>query len=75
MFKNNCYNSKSKIRALRKERNISQAYMARDIYKHGLDVHRNTIASWEIGYTCPTIKDLTVVAKYFGVKVEDLLPI
>ena len=58
-----------KIRQLRAEKGISQTKLAQDIH-----ISRSAVAKWENGLGVPGAESLQLLADYFGVPVEELIP-
>ena len=56
-----------RIRELRRLKNLSQ-----EILTGKVGVSRKAIGLWESGRTCPTNKNLTLIAKALGVPMEEL---
>ena len=56
------------LRELRKERNLSQEKLAEE-----LKVSRSAIAKWEADGGMPDVENLVQIARYFKVRVDDLL--
>ena len=56
-----------RIQELRKNKYLSQEEMAEQ-----LEVSKQSISKWELGYTCPSIDILMDFASYFGVSVDYL---
>ncbi len=59
----------TKLRELRGEKGISQARLAEDIH-----ISRSAVAKWENGLGLPNDESLKLLAEYFGVSIEELLP-
>jgi transcriptional regulator with XRE-family HTH domain len=59
-----------KIRELRLARNMTQESLARR-----LGITRNTVNSWEQGYSAPSVMGLVEIAKYFNVSADYILGI
>lgn len=59
------------IRALREERNISQARLAELI---GIKGSTDRISMWERGYMCPHLKNFMRMLEVFGVQAKDVYP-
>ena len=59
----------AKLRALRSQKGISQAKLAADIH-----ISRSAVAKWENGLGLPGEESLKLLAEYFGVSVNELLP-
>ncbi len=57
----------SRIRALRKNKNITQAQLA-----EALAVSAQSVSKWENGLTVPDIAMIPVIARYFGITIDDL---
>lgn len=60
----------SQLRALRKEKGISQADLAKE-----LGISKSTLGLWETGDTLPDAKSVRDLAVYFGVSADYLLGI
>ena len=58
-----------KLKGLRAQKGISQAKLAADIY-----VSRSAVAKWENGLGLPSDESLKMLAEYFDVETESLLP-
>ncbi|MBQ8404527.1 MAG: helix-turn-helix transcriptional regulator [Clostridia bacterium] len=58
-----------KLKILRAEKGVSQAKLAESIH-----ISRSAIAKWENGLGLPSEDSLKLLAEYFGVTKEDLLP-
>ena len=58
----------NKILELRKKNNLSQEELAEKI-----GVARQTISKWELGDTCPDIKQAKELAKTFNVSIDELV--
>ena len=59
-----------KIQFYRKRMNLSQEDLAGQLY-----VSRQTISLWEKGQTIPTVENLLILAKIFGVSTDEILDI
>jgi len=57
-----------KILELRKRNDLSQEKLAEKI-----DVTRQTISNWELGETCPDLKQASELAKVFNVSLDELV--
>ena len=57
-----------KLQDLRKQKGITQAKLAKEIY-----VSRTAVSKWESGRGYPNIDSLQELAKYFSVTVDELL--
>ncbi|MCL2675675.1 MAG: helix-turn-helix domain-containing protein [Firmicutes bacterium] len=57
-----------KLKELRLEKNLRQFDLAKIF-----NVAPNTISSWERGNSAPSIDELKVIAKFFGVSTDYLL--
>ena len=57
-----------KLQELRKQRGLTQEELAQSLY-----VSRTAISKWESGRGYPNIDSLKVIAKFFGVTVDELL--
>ena len=64
MFKSN------RIKQCREKKNLSQEGLMFALDKEGLRVSRQTIYSWEIGLTYPTVNDISILAKFFDMPIE-----
>ena len=62
------------IRKLRYQREMTQAMLTARCGRVGWDVGENTIAKIESQIRCVTDKELVVLARALGVKVENLFP-
>ena len=62
------YNFGKILRDLRNEKGIMQSDLGKV-----LNVANNTISSWERGNSEPTIEQLRLIAKFFGVTGDDIL--
>ncbi|MBQ8496847.1 MAG: helix-turn-helix transcriptional regulator [Clostridia bacterium] len=58
-----------KLKELRKAKGISQAQLAADIH-----ISRSAVAKWENGLGLPNDESLKMLADYFEVIVDDLIP-
>ena len=58
-----------KLRELRLQKGISQAKLAADIH-----ISRSAVAKWENGLGLPSDESLQLLAEYFGVGAEELIP-
>lgn len=56
-----------RLRYLRQEKNLGQIQLAKE-----LNVGKSIISSWELGKCDPTLSNLIVIAKFFGVSVDYL---
>lgn len=56
-----------KIRALRKSKNVTQAQMAMAV-----SVSSQTVSKWETHLSVPDISVLPVIARYFGITMDEL---
>ena len=56
-----------RLRYLRKERNLGQVQLAKE-----LDVGKSIISSWELGICEPTLSNLVTIAKFFEVSIDYL---
>ena len=61
-------NLTQKLRVLRNQSGLSQAYLAEQA-----DVSRQTIYKWERGTTHPTTGNLDVLCRIFGITMDELL--
>ncbi len=59
---------REKLKQLRKEKNLSQAEIAKI-----LNVHQTAVSQWEQGRTTPDMQTLIKIADYFQVTVDYLL--
>ena len=59
---------KNKLRALRRQKNITQE----DLANH-LDITSQSVGKWERGEGYPDITLLPKIALYFGITVDELL--
>ena len=57
-----------KLQELRKQKGITQEELAESLY-----VSRTAISKWESGRGYPNIDSLKIIAKFFGVTIDDLL--
>ncbi len=58
-----------KLKELRNERGISQAKLADDIH-----ISRSAVAKWENGLGLPSDESVKMLADYFGLTVDELIP-
>lgn len=58
----------TRIKELRKKRNISQEDLANELY-----VSRQTISKWESDIVSPDIKNIEMISKYFDVSADYLI--
>lgn len=58
----------SNLKILRKERNLSQPELAKE-----LKVSKGMISFWENGIYEPTASNIIAVAKFFDISIDDLL--
>ena len=58
-----------KLRQLRNEKGISQTKLAADIH-----ISRSAVAKWENGLGLPNDDSLKLLANYFGISIDDLIP-
>ena len=58
-----------KLKELRAEKGVSQAKLAADIH-----ISRSAVAKWENGLGLPNDESLRLLAEYFGVDTNELLP-
>ena len=58
-----------KLRQLRNEKGISQTKLAVDIH-----ISRSAVAKWENGLGLPNDDSLKLLANYFGISIDDLIP-
>jgi len=56
------------IRLLRKTRNLTQTELAKELH-----ISHQAISKWEKGLSIPDSEMLTIIARYFGVSVDQLL--
>ncbi len=61
------------LRQLRKEKKISLETLSREFEKEYLSVGINAISSWENGKTIPNINNLTFLANFYGVTIDEIL--
>lgn len=78
MFKNKSINGTNnicgnKIKALRKEQNLSQRALADALQLEGLDLTKNTIQKIENGERFVIDIELVIIAKHFNITVDELL--
>ncbi len=59
----------TKLRELRGKKGISQEKLAADIH-----ISRSAVAKWENGLGLPSDESLEILADYFGVATDELLP-
>ncbi len=59
----------TKLKELRGEKGISQAKLASDIH-----ISRSAVAKWENGLGLPNDESLKLLADYFGVTIDELIP-
>ena len=59
---------KDRLKELRKERNISQMQLAKE-----LKLSQSAVAKWELGKTEPTASAIIAVAKYFNETTDFIL--
>ena len=57
-----------KILELRKKMNFSQEELSEKV-----NVTRQTISKWELGETCPDIKQAKELSKIFGVSLDEMV--
>ena len=58
-----------KLKELRSEKGISQAKLAADIH-----ISRSAVAKWENGLGLPNDESLKLLADYFGITIDELIP-
>ena len=58
-----------KLKELRSEKGISQAKLAADIH-----ISRSAVAKWENGLGLPNDESLKLLADYFAITIDDLIP-
>ena len=58
-----------KLKELRSEKGISQAKLADDIH-----ISRSAVAKWENGLGLPSDESVKMLADYFGLTVDELIP-
>ena len=58
-----------KLKKLRGEKGISQAKLAADIH-----ISRSAVAKWENGLGLPNDESLKLLADYFGITTDELIP-
>ena len=58
-----------KLKELRSAKGISQAKLAADIH-----ISRSAVAKWENGLGLPSDESLKLLANYFGITIDDLIP-
>ena len=58
-----------KLRQLRNEKGISQTKLAADIH-----ISRSAVAKWENGLGLPNDDSLKMLADYFGISIDELIP-
>lgn len=59
----------TKLKELRGEKGISQAKLASDIH-----ISRSAVAKWENGLGLPNDESLKLLADYFGITIDELIP-
>ena len=59
---------KENLKILRTEKGLGQNALA-----EALNVSLKTISHWETGYTEPSITQLTLIAKFFEVSLDELV--
>lgn len=63
-----------KLRKIAKEKGATQQALADYICKHtGEPITRQSVGQWFIGATCPSLRTVPIIAKYFGVSTDYLL--
>ncbi|MFJ9085481.1 helix-turn-helix transcriptional regulator [Streptomyces sp. NPDC102384] len=60
---------RDRVRALRRARNITQSELG-----EAVGVGDSTVASWELGSSTPDGEKLPVLAKFFGLPLDELFP-
>ncbi|MBE6676157.1 MAG: helix-turn-helix transcriptional regulator, partial [Ruminococcaceae bacterium] len=58
-----------RLKELRSEKGISQAKLAADIH-----ISRSAVAKWENGLGLPNDESLKLLADYFGITIDELIP-
>ncbi len=58
-----------KLKELRSEKGISQAKLAAEIH-----ISRSAVAKWENGLGLPNNESLKLLADYFGIAINELIP-
>ena len=58
-----------RLKNLRSEKGISQAKLAADIH-----ISRSAVAKWENGLGLPNDESLKLLADYFGITIDELIP-
>ena len=58
-----------RLKELRSEKGISQAKLAADIH-----ISRSAVAKWENGLGLPSDESLKLLAEYFGITIDELIP-
>ena len=58
-----------RLKELRSEKGISQAKLAADIH-----ISRSAVAKWENGLGLPNDESLKLLADYFGITTDELIP-
>ena len=58
-----------KLKELRSEKGISQAKLAADIH-----ISRSAVAKWENGLGLPSDESIKLLADYFGITTDELIP-
>ena len=58
-----------KLKELRSEKGIAQAKLAADIH-----ISRSAVAKWENGLGLPNDESLGLLADYFGITIDELIP-
>ena len=62
-----------RIKALRKERNLTQTKLSEELNKNfNLKTDRVMISKWEGDRQVPIVSTLSCIAKYFGVSIDYL---
>lgn len=56
-----------RLRELRRERNIGQVQLAKE-----LDVGKSIVSLWELGRCEPTLSKLVALSQFFGVSIDYL---
>ena len=57
-----------KIQKLRKERGLTQEQLAEQLF-----VSRTAVSKWETGRGTPSIESLQMIAKFYGITLDELL--
>lgn len=64
----------SKIRSIRSQQGLTQEALAARCTVRGLDLSRATLSKIEAQLRCVTDKELIVLSKALGKRIEDLFP-